>query len=354
MQTANQKLLHTELQNLVQTVSINTQQVSALKTASFNDPSGLESIESSLLLLYRALHTIDPQALAGKGARSGATGVTGDLTGMKALQDRKGFYMSEAFSFLERVRHYLDPAFGAAFVKTTEAIHRSSGTARGAKNLDVGHHDLARSVLWHFSPLMLFAKELDPRAWSGMIKVYAGRARPIYQDEFRDSMQVWKRTARKTAGEDLDFLFTSQEKEPEGLTSTARKLTVKRSQTLARGFRSGSNEKRAALDRNQDAKLMPFESFAGALEEMVPLITSEQNFVVDFFHVSSTENVDFVDAIVNTPPEDRRGTNALARKPYEQDRKLAKLVADVMEDIFGSWPREMQSLIEWAVSSTAL
>lgn len=335
----------------MQTVSINPSQIAPLKTASLNDSAGLEAIESSLVLLYKALNTVDPQALKGGSASSGTTG---DITGMRALQDRKGFYLNEAFSFLDRTRQYLDPAFGAAFVKTTEAISRNSSSTRGTKSLDVSNHDLARSALWQFSPLMLFAKELDTKSWHSMMKIYQGRAKPVYQDEFRDSIQVWKKTARKNGAEDLDHLFTSQEKESEGLTSTARKLTVKRSTTLARGFRSGSNEKRAGLDRSQDGKLLPCDSFGGALDEMVPLICCEQNFIVDFFHTSSQGNLDFVDTVLAVPPEDRRGTNTFAKKPYEPDQDTKELVNSVMDNIFGFWPREMQNLVEWAISSNAL
>ena len=65
VQTANQKLLYTELQNLIATISLDASQLEPLRRAPLGDPQGLEAIEGALLLLYRALQTIDP-ALLGK------------------------------------------------------------------------------------------------------------------------------------------------------------------------------------------------------------------------------------------------------------------------------------------------
>ncbi|OCK76882.1 hypothetical protein K432DRAFT_334895 [Lepidopterella palustris CBS 459.81] len=364
VQTANQKLLQTELQQLVDTISITPYQLEPLKRAPIGKPEGLEAIETSLLLLYKAMVTIDP-ALA-QGSRSSAvddpskfTSTSGfnnsELASMRALQEKRDRYLNESALFLDRLKQFMDMTFGAALLNTQDALARQkAGGSKASTKLDVAAHDLARNLLWQYSPLLLFAKEIDRASWDELIRMYQSRARPIYQDEIRDNVLAWKKIARKPTGDEQDLLFTTQEKEAESLTGAARKLTVKRSQTLARGLRSASNEKESKIDKSQNGRLHAFETFAGVLDEVSPLIFTEQNFVTDFFHATSAENLDFYDAVNLTPPESRRGTNLFTRKQFEPDREMAKRVMELMEEMYSSWPTDLQNLVEWAVKADPL
>lgn len=349
VQTANQKLLHSELQKLVDTISIDTRQLEPLRAAKIGKPEGLEAIENSLLLLYKAMITIDPAIRQGAEVVDGASGMgNSELSNMRALQEKKQRYLQEAAVFLKRLGQHMDMTFGAALLNTRDAISRQNSGSLSTK-LDPATHDFARNALWQYSPLLLFAKEIDLQTWDNLLKMYQARARPVYQEEFRDNATAWKKMARRPTGEEQDLLFTSQEKDTETLKTTARKLTVKRSGTLARGLRSNSNEK-----ADKGGRLYPYEAFAGALDEMAPLVFTEQNFVVEFFHASSTENVDFADAVTAAPPHARKGSNLLARKMFEPDRALAKRVVEVMDDIFSFWPTELQNLVEFVVNSDPL
>ncbi|KAB2574239.1 Exocyst complex component SEC3 [Lasiodiplodia theobromae] len=349
VQTANQKLLHSELQKLVDTISIDTRQLEPLRAAKIGKPEGLEVIENSLLLLYKAMITIDPAIRQGAEVVDGASGMgNSELSNMRALQEKKQRYLQEAAVFLKRLGQHMDMTFGAALLNTRDAISRQNSGGLSTR-LDPATHDFARNALWQYSPLLLFAKEIDLQTWDNLLKMYQARARPVYQEEFRDNASAWKKMARRPTGEEQDLLFTSQEKDTETLKMTARKLTVKRSGTLARGLRSNSNEK-----ADKGGRLYPYEAFAGALDEMAPLVFTEQNFVVEFFHASSTENVDFADAVTAAPPHARKGSNLLARKMFEPDRALAKRVVEVMDDIFSFWPTELQNLVEFVVNSDPL
>ncbi|OJD32042.1 exocyst complex component [Diplodia corticola] len=349
VQTANQKLLHSELQKLVDTISIDTRQLEPLRAATIGKPEGLEIIENSLLLLYKAMITIDPAIRQGAEVVDGASGMgNSELSNMRALQEKKQRYLQEAAIFLKRLGQHMDMTFGAALLNTRDAISRQNAGSVSTR-LDPATHDFARNALWQYSPLLLFAKEIDLQTWDNLLKMYQARARPVYQEEFRDNATAWKKMARRPTGEEQDLLFTSQEKDTETLKTTARKLTVKRSGTLARGLRSNSNEK-----ADKGGRLYPYEAFAGALDEMAPLVFTEQNFVVEFFHASSTENVDFADAVTSAPPHARKGSNLLARKMFEPDRALAKRVVEVMDDIFSFWPTELQNLVEFVVNSDPL
>ena len=366
MQTANQKLLQNELENLVQTISIREDQLEPLRTAPIEYSNGLEAIESSLLLLYKAMMTIDPamrQANDVYGpavkdpdrlSKSSMAGLNGsELAGMRSLQEKRITYLNETNDFLERFKQFMDSTFRTAMASSTQI--RASGIGGASNRLDLDAHEAARSGLWQYSPLLLFAKETDRKAWESILQLYQFRARGVYQDQCRDNSAAWKKTVRKQLGEEQSVLFTSQEKEAEGRAATARKLTVKRSQTLAKSFRAASGEKSStSAEKNQIGRLQPSEAFAGALNEMIPLIFREQNFVVDFFHATSLETADFADVVSSVPTNARYGSQLQAPRQFEPDRAMAKRVVDVMDDLYSFWPAEVQSMVEWALASDPL
>ncbi|KAI5206172.1 hypothetical protein E4T39_02705 [Aureobasidium subglaciale] len=355
VQTANQKILHTELQKLVDTISISPRQLEPLRHADFGNPEALMSVESSLLLLYKAMATIDPSvrstnALSRSGPAAGLD--TSDIGSMNALQEKRNAYMRESAEFCQRLMRYMDHSFASALGAAKPALlQHPGGVGNATMKLNGSGFNLARANLWQFSPLLLFTKETNMPAWQSTLRTYHTKARPLYTDVFRDNTNNWKKGARTATGEATELLFTSVEKETsEGLTSTARKLTVKRSQTLAKSFRSAGSggDKPTAVDRAQPGRMAPFEVFNGVLEEQVPLISMEQNFIVDLFHATSLENIDFADAVAANVPEARMGPDLTGRRLMEPDRAMARRVSDVMEETFGFWKDELRALMEWA------
>jgi hypothetical protein len=359
VQTANQKLLQTELEQLVNTISITADQLEPLKRAPIGKVNGLRAIEASLILLYKALVTIDPSFV--EGGRSGADDVNkitsssgfgnSELATMQALQEKKERYLNESAMFLDRLKQHMDITFGAAFMETKDALANIDNTSMPSTEYNVKAHDTGRNTLWMLSPLVLFAKEIDRSSWIALIRVYQAQAGQVYQNEIRDNISAWKQFARKPTGEELDLLFSAQEKEAESFPAAARKLTVKRSQTLARGLRAASGDKEPKVSKPQGGKLHAYDVFSKILEDMGPVLLTEQNFVTDFFHATSTNAVDFPEAVSQAPPEQRRSTDLRVRKQFESDRTMAKQVAEVMEDIFSFWPAEIQALVGWAVNA---
>ncbi|KAF1845227.1 uncharacterized protein K460DRAFT_405495 [Cucurbitaria berberidis CBS 394.84] len=361
VQTANQRLLQHELQQLVETISITTDQLEPLRRAPIGKISGLQDIEFSLILLYKALITIDPSFVA-DGRSSGAEAINSrsgfgnsDLATMQALQEKRDRYLSEGAMFLDRLKKHMEITFGAAFMSTKDALSNIDQGSMPSLKKNIDAHDAGRSELWMLSPVMLFAKEIDRTSWDALLRMYQTQAAQLYQQEVRDNILAWRRFARKPTGEEQELLFTAQEKETESITGTARKLTVKRSQTLARGLRSASGEKESKVSKpSQDGKLYAFDVFARVLDDTGPVLLTEQNFITEFFHATSTDSVDFPEAVQAAPPEARRGPNLWLRKQFEADRAMAKHVTGVMEEIFSFWPTEIQNLVEWAVQGDPL
>jgi hypothetical protein len=360
VQTANQRLLQHELQQLVETISITVDQLEVLRRAPIGKINGLVEIENALVLLYKALITIDPAFVAGSraglGQSAGSTGFgNSELATMQALQEKRDRYLSEGASFLDRLKKHMEITYGAAFLTTQDALKQIDQGSMPSLRKNIEAHDAGRSELWMLSPVLLFAKEIDRTSWDTLIRMYQTQAAQLYQQEVRDNILAWRRFARKPAGDEQELLFTTQEKEPESMAGTARKLTVKRSQTLARGLRSASGDKEPKVAKApQDGKLYAFDVFGRVLDDIGPVLLTEQNFITEFFHATSSDTIDFPDAVAAAPPQSRRGPNLWIRKQFEADRLMAKRVADVMEDIFSFWPTEIQSLVDWAVTSDPL
>lgn len=363
MQTANQRLLQHELQQLVDTISITSDQLESLRRAPIGKINGLMDIESALVLLYKALITIDPSFVS--GGRSSTTDVSkinsssgignSEVATMQALQEKRDRYLGEGAMFLDRLKKHMEITFGAAFIATRDALANIDNGSMPSLRKNIEAHDAGRSGLWMLGPVILFAKEIDQTSWNALLNMYQTQAAQLYQQEVRDNILAWRKFARKPSGEEQELLFTTLEKEPESMAGTARKLTVKRSQTLARGLRSASGDKETkVVSKTQDGKLYAFDVFGRILDDIGPVLLTEQNFVTEFFHATSTDSIDFPDAVQAASPEARRGPNLWIRKQFEADRAMAKRVADVMEEIFSFWPTEIQSLVDWAVSSDPL
>jgi hypothetical protein len=372
VQAANQKLLLLELQALLDTISISSTQLQSLKESSLESSRGLEQIETSLVMLFKAMVTIDPTLSlsaprssedGNDSLRSGKVGryENSEIGSMRVLQEKKDIYRTECIQFLRRLKPFLQVKFGAAIDEARKALERGKETnlskRTGKTKLDPRNHDMARTVLWKYSPLMLFSREVDRFEWEDFMKTYETTYKPVYQEEIRDAVAAWQRLGRKSTGDEHEILFTSQmEKQAEGLATTARKLTVKRSQTLAKSLRSplGDNSSRSTVDKVQDGRLHRFEVISSVLDETTPLITMEQNFMVDFFHISSLETQDFPEVVLAAPPDLRRGGDLRKLKLMDPNRDLAKRVVQSMEDLYSFMPGDLQNLVDWAIKDDPL
>lgn len=359
MQTANQKLLHTELQNLLDTISISVSDLQILRDASLTKPQGLQVVETTLSHLYTAMLTIDPK-LRQNGTRpdtsdqisvdrSSINGFSGnELSSMRAVREKKAGYRKESVDFIKRFRLYLSVKFREVEAQTNAVLEqrRRNGTSRNLTRLDHRLREKPRADLWLYSPLMLFTREMETTEWQNFMRMYESSAKKPYQDEFRENIVAWKSITRKPVSEE-DVLFTAQEKESESLVG--RKLTVKRSKTVG----SDGSSRISTGEKPKDGKVNAYEAFAGTLSEMARMILVEQNFVVDLFHITSLETFDFLDAVA-IAPEVRRGGDPTDKKISDPDRNMSKRVLSTMEEIYSSWPKELQDLVDWVVKQDAL
>ena len=354
MQTANQKLLQNELQNLLKTLSISTSDIYPLKHAVMTENRGLQDTENSLSTLYKAMLMIDADIGQNKkrlvDASVGVYANT-EIGQMRAIKEKKEEYHSAAVVFLERMKKFMGMVFQNAKRLVDARAEQDRQQKRDALKLDLSLRQHFRSTVWKFNPMMLFAREVSMSEWHGLVHLYEQASRSFFQNEFRDNGMAWKHTARKPTGEEQELLFTHQEKEKEaeGITMAARKLTVRRGKTVraAAGLRLPSGEKK-------QGKVEPCEAFAGTLRETLEVISSEQNFVVRFFHLDSLANADYADLVASAPPESRQCPDFSVKQSPDPDRGMARRVEQIMDEVYSFWPNEMQGIVDWAVQADPL
>lgn len=356
VQTANQKLLQSELQNLLKTLSISSTDLRPLKEASLSNPDKLRHAERALSVLYKAMLMIDSdmsqnkKRLVDAAGEHSSVGVYADteIGQMRAIKEKKEEYRTESRAFLQRLGQFMSLGFKVAEQKRADA---TANSRQDAMKLDNAAHGHFRRELWMYNALMLFAREVSAAEWQGLIRLYEKQAKLPYQTEFRDNNQAWRKVAKKATGEEQELLFTHQdkEKESEGITMAARKLTVKRGKTIkvATGLRLSLGEK-------QPGKIEPYEAFAGTLRETLKMVSEEQNFVVQFFHLNSLVNTDFPELVASTRPDERQCPDFSAKQSHDPDREMAKKVEQTMDELFSFWPNDMQSIVEWAINADPL
>ncbi|KAF7597064.1 hypothetical protein BBP40_010538 [Aspergillus hancockii] len=356
VQTANQKLLHNELQNLLRTLSISSVDLRSLKEASLSNPDGLKDTETALSMLYKAMLMIDSdiwqnkKRLVDAAGDHGSLGVYADteIGQMRAIKEKKEEYRSQSRLFLQRLKQFMAIAYKVAEQKRVDA---AAANTKDPMKLDSEAREYFRRELWMYNALMLFAREVSGAEWHGLINLYEQQAKLPYQNDFRDNSFAWKKAAKKPTGEEQELLFTHQEKEKEseGITLAARKLTVKRGKTMraAAGLRPSLGDK-------QRGKLEPYEVFSGALHESLNVISEEQNFLVHFFHLSSLSHIDFPDLVASANPDERRMPGFSAKQLHDPDRGMARKVEQIMDELFSFWPTDMQNLVDWSIKADPL
>ncbi|KAK1010339.1 hypothetical protein LTR54_005292 [Friedmanniomyces endolithicus] len=364
VQSANQKGLVRELEALVETLSLDRRTLEPLRQGDLGDVqgSGLVEVEGSLVRLWRAMVTTDPSLQSGRRKKAQGRVVSDDgsssepLSGMRAVKEKKEIYEREAGAFVERFVGFLDQqAFPEAFAGLKGKVMRptSSGGPKGMTKEVFGD---ARRGLWVWGPVLLFVREMNAPGWGAALRVYSQKAGPVYGEAFRENLVGWKGAAKKSGQEEADLLFTTAEKEESGSAggvagvNAARKLTIKRSQTMAKTLRTASGGKSPVERSRGQGQMMTSEVFGGAMDEMAPLISQEQNFIVELFHATSASTQDFAELVAASPPDQRQGKNLLMPRPTDPDREMAKQVTAVMEQLFGSFAQEMGVLLEWSIA----
>ncbi|KAF3902661.1 hypothetical protein ABW20_dc0108159 [Dactylellina cionopaga] len=353
VQTANQKILQKELELLLQTVSISPEEIETLQNSKVQ-VENLPDLESSLCVLYKAIITIDPTvAIAGAKSAPAEDDLEGILAEpgmgkMMALKDKKDKYVEDSRMFSRRLIGYMQIKYRQDLM----TLVQPAGTIPAGRNPrsptvakpKPQSHMAAYHSLYKFAGLILFTRDIDRSSYLTLVREYSVAVRDQFTEEIRGNIWGWKAIMRKPTAEDQEILFTHAEKESEG--STVRGLGVMRSATRAKPFRSQTSDSssKTVADKVQDGKITGSECFAGFLDDIIPIVAAEQNFLTEFFHMSSQVQT-FLEFVQSGHPDDRRPSDLNRRRAPEQDKQIGKRLYETMNDVFGFFGTEMQSFV---------
>lgn len=353
VQTANQKLLMSELENLLGLIEIPDRTLDPIFNADIISIGGLESAERAVLALYKALVLIDPNIRLNK-PQSEQPVEYWQLSKMRALQEKRNRYLDASATFLSRFRNCMDIIYGQVALDIESCLLNDSLKLNASSALTPIHINQGRLQLWKYSPLMLFAKSLDLAAWRGLISGYQVKMQALYSASFSSTFQSCKSIATAPVGVEQDIIFTISESQAEGLAISSRRSIVKRNATISRTLRGASSEKGSRQLSGQHTGLYPYDAVKTALEDIKPILQDEQVFVVDFFNATTTGTMDFADAVQAAFPSERNGPVDHQRKSYEPDAEMTQLISGAMSGMFAFLPKELQNLVDWATSTGPL
>ncbi|RUS25748.1 exocyst complex component Sec3-domain-containing protein [Jimgerdemannia flammicorona] len=353
VQTANQRGLITELENLLRSITVSERVTDALKQDSLEHVAGITKIEDSASQLQKVL-----QCKLEDGLQT-----------MKVVQERMELYNIHSNNFSTRVYEYLKIIFqfqADALLNDKQRVPPSAPT-RGAKGiLRLPPHDMSEDYLIKYRGLTLWMKEMDPRRYNELQMLYSQAMTKPYKRDFKeliDTARQYYSALRRDKGDDIDYLFKANDERPtRGLGYSQSIKAHGRDEAsgmrrMLRGSIDGSPGSRAGtVDEDDDA-------FSQSIAQVVPLMVREQNFLGDLFHLGPGAPRSFQDrGKVLARIEDKE--ELMAKREAIKDVKVQKRVlifnssqvcflfvlfpdpSELMETIFEGLPSDLSSFVD--------
>ena len=310
VQASNQKALIMEIDSVLSNIEISREDVAILQSGRLDSDVEFRKIERSLANFYRALKSMQDEKDSGGG--------------MAAMRGKGREYKQESDAFLQRFAKYCHIRFQAA------VMSGSAPPKDGPPPQIIDGHDDGYMSLFQFSALMLYARDIAPQLQSDMRMEYAAFAKTSWRDSILAFATQWRPMVRKA--DDGDAFATTATQVMSG--STLRAATLKRSNTFAKQIRSvGRSDKDTKSE--DDSKMPASQVFSIILDNLTLILSIEQNFVVDLFHLSSLQSIDFPDYVSLNVRNELNLTRLEDHRQTEPNRTLAKQRYELMDGIFG-------------------
>ncbi|RIB07820.1 exocyst complex component Sec3-domain-containing protein [Gigaspora rosea] len=288
VQTANQKALLSELDRLIQIISIPDQVIKILRQESMDTPQGVQNIEQAAEQLKHAIETPFDKS----------------LQEMKAIQEKIESYKYHAKNFCSRFGEYMRMMFQFQ----TETLMNDKSRGPRHNNLTIQSHDYITNNLSKYCTLSLWVKEMDPNRHLEVQSLYVAAKEPIYKKETKEYLQ---QMSAANAYSNRSSLFS--------FDSTKQALEFR--------------------DNNNNSGKIPLEeSFNHCLRTIIPLISNEQKFMADFFNLDKKDSKSsFNDSEVFLKDLD----------DDEDEIMHKKLLYEHMEKLFNFLPDELCAFIDY-------
>lgn len=84
---------------------------------------------------------------------------------------------------------------------------------------------------------------------------------------------------------------------------------------------------------------------------MYNLVFREQNFLGEFFYLSSQLPADFAEFLANSKPDNRRLGDLGGIKPADPDKAKGRILFELMGEVFSFWLQDLQNFVDWVVKT---
>ncbi|KAJ2962979.1 hypothetical protein NQZ79_g1897 [Umbelopsis isabellina] len=340
VQTANQRSLVTELQELLASVRVSDGVLQTLRNTPMDNVQDIERVQDAAADLQRVL-----KVKLGDGLQS-----------MKAVQERVEEYNMYSNTFTTRVHEHLRQSIDSQTGILYETRSRAAPmTTRKNNYVIIPAYSSIEDSLFKYQGLALWMKEMDPRRYNELQMMYAqGLTRTCKRDikEVMDSTRSYFANVRNRSMDELDFLFRADDSRPVralGYSSGVRseESRANRYRNMLRGSVEGvigsSSSNRDSIDEDER---MASDAFTHMMGQVVSLVVREQNFLRDLFQLSHDAPKTFQERgpVLSVAPE--KDTLYLRRDKIK-DVKISKRVLDLLDAIFDGLQAELLGFVEY-------
>ncbi|KAG2186053.1 hypothetical protein INT43_002491 [Umbelopsis isabellina] len=340
VQTANQRSLVTELQELLASVRVSDGVLQTLRNTPMDNVQDIERVQNAAADLQRVL-----KVKLGDGLQT-----------MKAVQERVEEYNMYSNTFTARVHEHLRQSIDSQTGILYETRSRSAPmTTRKNNYVIIPAYDSLEDSLFKYQGLALWMKEMDPRRYNELQMMYAqGLTRTCKRDikEVMDSTRTYFANVRNRSMDELDFLFRADDSRPVralGYSSGLRseESRANRYRNMLRGSVEGvigsGSSNRDSIDEDER---MASDAFSHMMGQVVSLVVREQNFLRDLFQLSHDAPKTFQERgpVLSVAPE--KDTLYLRRDKIK-DVKTSKRVLDLLDAIFDGLQAELLGFVEY-------
>ncbi|KAN0047965.1 hypothetical protein ACTA71_002354 [Dictyostelium dimigraforme] len=237
----NQKLLYSELNNLIGLMTLSDSTIATLTSPQFNNTVGLKMAIEAAEDLKRALTT---------KLKSG-------MDNMMAVKDQRKVFETYKVSFARKVGTLVESIFKTTDKEITKHVSTSHSPSEDGFPDYKGYY----GVLREFKPLVNWLKEMDHEKLIPLIAHYIKAFRPIYKRDIKEFFSDIQNSLEKESKDQNDFFSSSSKKSIENSNNTTTSTPSKNA------------SKKRKIDR----------LFKFALSCLDPYIMVKQKFIMDFF-----------------------------------------------------------------------
>lgn len=308
VETTNKKNLWNDLQNLLNTISLDDSSLRILLSS---------DLDRDLVKIEKILSDLENAIVAIRGSDKSEE----DLGDMKVLKERRAAYESVVAKFLNKLTKELDYRF------KTLTQNLDLDLVRGENNLKG-----QLSQLMVYSGFTLFAKIANDDSFYQIITLWESSAN-LFTKKVIDSLTG---TITQQSKKQTKFSLSSADI----LTRTKVKLNVNESKHERLKQKLGFSDSSSSPSRNNDysatlldTKVSLVPTIFSTLDSITSNVILEQEFLAKFFHMSS-DTIDLSTFIEKYPPQIRSSLLSSESDDMDFDRENAKEIFSSTTAIF--------------------